>query len=437
MRQHRYASPQLALNKKTTIRTIALDDDVLCWDASNQRVFLANKTGAQIVQWHSQGWTQADMVKALSSQYGLTEQQVSADVASQLHALASNSLPIQDSEFGLNNAGQRSAEHQCAGGTRYRLSQNGDSENDNKWPDVVVHTDITGLVEQLVRVFALPLLNSVDSGARGIQTLASGDDGAADSSKDIVAGQCGKGYFIAVGASLIAQCDNLSALLHHCVGHINTRWTVSQPHDVVIHAAGVSLDDNVVLIPAASGSGKSTLATWLAMQGYTFWGDDLIALAHRCDTILPSTLCASVKSPSRSVVFESAESMAAHHTVLRLQEDASARDGGWNSQSIMLDQIRAPLSKHSARPNCILFSHYDPQCKTLEARSIDSADAFKRIAAAGLATNLTASPDGLVALCRLLERCNKVHVRYRDCEEVRNYLCSVGTSLVYPEVKSE
>jgi len=276
---------------------------VLCWDGANQQVFIANKTGAQIVQWHSEGWTQADMVKELSSQYGLTEQQVSADVASQLHALASNSLPVQDSEFGLNKAAKRSAEHQCVGGTRYRLRQNtGDTENDSRWPDVVVHTGITGLVEQLVRVFALPLFNSSERGTRGIQTLASGDDSATDSCKDIVVGQCRKGYLIAVGHSLITECDNRSALLHHCVGHINTRWTVSQPHDVVIHAAGVSLDDKVVLIPAASGSGKSTLATWLAMQGCTFWGDDLIALIHNCDAIAPSTLCASVKSPSRSVV---------------------------------------------------------------------------------------------------------------------------------------
>jgi len=73
------------------------------------------------------------MVKELSVRaYRAT---VSADVAMHLHELASNSLPVQDSEFGLNKAGQTSAEHQCVGGTRYRLRQNGgDAENENRWP---------------------------------------------------------------------------------------------------------------------------------------------------------------------------------------------------------------------------------------------------------------------------------------------------------------
>jgi len=129
--------------------------------------------------------------------------------------------------------------------------------------------------------------------------------------------------------------------------------------------------------------------------------------------------------------------VASRHTVLTLQEEASAREGGWNSQSIMLDQIRAPLAKNSARPNCILFPQYDPQCKTLEASSTEAAEAFKRIASAGLATNLTASPDGLVALCRLLEGCHKVHVRYRDCEEVLDYLLSIDMGFIHPDAERE
>jgi len=82
-----------------------------------------------------------------------------------------------------------------------------------------------------------------------------------------------------------------------------------------------------VLIPSASGSCESTLAIWLAMQGFTFWGDDLIALTHNRDAIAPSTLCTPVKSPSRSVVFEAEEGMASRHTVLALRKKASAREG--------------------------------------------------------------------------------------------------------------
>jgi len=113
-----------------------------------------------------------------------------------------------------------------------------------------------------------------------------------------------------------------------------------------------------VLIPYASGSGNYTLAIWLAMQGFTFWGDDLIALTHNCDAIALSTLCAPVKSPSRSVIFETEEGKASRHTVLALQKDASAREGRWNSQFIMLDQIRAPLAKNLAKPNVYPLRQY-------------------------------------------------------------------------------
>jgi len=80
-----------------------------------------------------------------------------------------------------------------------------------------------------------------------------------------------------------------------------------------------------------------------------------IALTHNCDAIALSTLCAPVKSPSRFVVFETEEVMASRHTVLALQKDASAREGRWKSQFIMLDQIRAPLAKILPGPMFTLY----------------------------------------------------------------------------------
>ena len=64
------------------------------------------------------------------------------------------------------------------------------------------------------------------------------------------------------------------------------------------HAAAVSRGGKSVLLPGTSGVGKSTLTAYLVGHGYSYLGDDLIAMAELDASLRPMPTCLSLKSGS-------------------------------------------------------------------------------------------------------------------------------------------
>ncbi len=64
------------------------------------------------------------------------------------------------------------------------------------------------------------------------------------------------------------------------------------------HAAAVNRADHSVLLPGASGVGKSTLAAYLAANGFSYLGDDSIAITRGDWSLRPLPTCLSLKSGS-------------------------------------------------------------------------------------------------------------------------------------------
>jgi len=74
---------------------------------------------------------------------------------------------------------------------------------------------------------------------------------------------------------------------------------------LAIHAAGVSIDGQGVLLPGKSGSGKSTLATWLVARKCTYLSDELVVVsAHDDHLMIPFTRPISLKQGSVEALAE-------------------------------------------------------------------------------------------------------------------------------------
>ncbi len=62
------------------------------------------------------------------------------------------------------------------------------------------------------------------------------------------------------------------------------------------HAAAVSRAGGSILMPGSSGTGKSTLTAFLVAHGFSYLGDDIVALAEADQALHPLPSCLSIKS---------------------------------------------------------------------------------------------------------------------------------------------
>lgn len=68
------------------------------------------------------------------------------------------------------------------------------------------------------------------------------------------------------------------------------------------HAGAVSRGGQSLLMPGGSGVGKSTLTAFLAAQGFSYLGDDGIAIGEDDMSLLPLPTCLSIKAGSWAVL---------------------------------------------------------------------------------------------------------------------------------------
>lgn len=115
----------------------------------------------------------------------------------------------------------------------------------------------------------------------------------------------GERIWVGSSAGWSWTADSSDALSHVVLclfraGHPDARIVAT------IHAAAVGLGQRgLVLMPGLSGNGKSTLAAWLAARGWSYAGDDIVALAVApagAPLLLPFPTAISVKPGSWPVL---------------------------------------------------------------------------------------------------------------------------------------
>lgn len=77
----------------------------------------------------------------------------------------------------------------------------------------------------------------------------------------------------------IREYDSLEPVIDYLFWHINREAIASVTGRLVVHAAGASLGEQGVLMPAPTGSGKSTLVAGLTAAGFSYLTDEAAPLA--------------------------------------------------------------------------------------------------------------------------------------------------------------
>jgi hypothetical protein len=114
-----------------------------------------------------------------------------------------------------------------------------------------------------------------------------------------------------------------------------------------LHAAGLSLNGQGILVPGSSGAGKSTLSVTLARAGFDFLSDDTVFLAASDDGIRVSGF------PDEVDVTETTVSMFPELLHLVGQPLLPGRD----KHSFRVEEVFSVASLAACRPAALVFPH--------------------------------------------------------------------------------
>ena len=158
-----------------------------------------------------------------------------------------------------------------------------------------------------------------------------------------------------------------------------------------LHAAGLCVDGQGILLPGTRGSGKSTLAIALVREGFGFLGDDMVFLAHRADGL------DALAFPDVIDVTEDTAAMfpELHHLLAQPKKDGSPKH-----------QVRAedvfPVSfLDSCKPRVLVFPSVSGRAVST-ITPLDKDEALHELAPNVLLTDSAASQRHLDALAELV-----------------------------------
>jgi hypothetical protein len=230
-----------------------LDDAGVLFDASRRRLFRLNTTAAYIWCCLEDGQSRESIQRGLEETFGLTP------------TLAASHLDGIFGDWAALGLLRDSDERQDAWSIHLQLLDTVFALTVR--PAELVH-DLTDLLEPLTAsaaLHAVPLTIERDT----------------------------VGFSVRMPGDVVERChhrDELAPLLKICLA----RLALQRSHDLCsLHAAGVALNGQCLVLPGPSGAGKSTLAAALALEGLPLLGDDTIVLA--ADPVLarpmPFSIC--------------------------------------------------------------------------------------------------------------------------------------------------
>ncbi|HYM91072.1 MAG TPA: hypothetical protein VEW91_05510, partial [bacterium] len=158
-----------------------------------------------------------------------------------------------------------------------------------------------------------------------------------------------------------------------------------------LHAAGLCVDGQALLLPGPSGSGKTTLAVALMQAGFDFLGDDMLFLAER-----PEGLSVLAFPDELDIAPETGALLpAVRHRV------GSAPAGGTAKHRVPAEDLQASASVWECRPRVLVFPRVAHSNESTLTR-IDAQEALLELASNILLTEPHACQAHLDILGRLV-----------------------------------
>jgi hypothetical protein len=216
---------------------------------------------------------------------------------------------------------------------------------------------------------------------------------------------CG-GYRLAYCRETVARADSLSEL----VGRAH-EFVLSWEHPgteflAYFHAAAVRRGDRAILLPGVSGAGKSTLVAYLASRGFSYLGDDLVAMAATDWSLRPLPTCLSIKSGSWPILDAFYPQLANSQTV--------------QSNGRVLRYVEPPETSDSAgAPSVILFPAYAKDAEP-HLGSLTPLRTMTRLLEANTDLNKPANEARVAEFLRFVEATPAYELSYCDLPGAMN-----------------
>lgn len=178
-----------------------------------------------------------------------------------------------------------------------------------------------------------------------------------------------------------------------------------------LHAAALAFGQQSIVFPGISGSGKSTLAAYLTAHGWTYLGDDVIALG-RVDSlgevVLPFCTAIGLKPGSWDILTPWYPALPSLPVIP--YADRQARFLPMPSQAGSPCAIKA-----------FVFPEFSDGADLL-IRTLDPAEALTTLIQAGATAGLSPDPDHIIQLVTLLQSRPCYKITYSSLTAVRTWL---------------
>lgn len=218
----------------------------------------------------------------------------------------------------------------------------------------------------------------------------------------------------------LAWTADPSDALGHLVMHLFLAGYPGTRLMATVHAAALGRGCGLVVMPGLSGCGKTTLTGYLAARGWSYAGDDIIAIGDEGDggppRVLPFTSALSVKPGSWPVLERFHPDLAARPLVP--YADKLAR-------FLPLPADTHPGADPAERvPRAIVFPRFDP-AGSGDLVPISTLDCVLELVQAGFTTGLQLDGASLGRFFDLLEGLPRYRLSYSCLETAERCLCDL------------
>ena len=210
--------------------------------------------------------------------------------------------------------------------------------------------------------------------------------------------------------------QNQAEALSHCIQYFLKVSAGESKHFLTLHAAAIG-QENCILLSGVSGAGKSTLCALLTLQGWDYFGDDLVGLtvdANANGQLVPLPSAISIKSNNW-------EFISGHY--LKLSTLDIVRYGGKLTRYLPLPHSDKVWNKKKLIKG-IIFPRYSNNIETAY-QSISVIDALNELVNAGLSLHKEMSLDEVESFFNFLCHSPLYRLEYSDINEVNTWLSTL------------
>jgi hypothetical protein len=107
---------------------------------------------------------------------------------------------------------------------------------------------------------------------------------------------------IILDKDVLVSGEVLEDILIPALSHVLELAIRKDPYLILLHASGVTYNDDSIIFPAIGGSGKSTLCAALIKNGFGYINDDVIPVAYDSGELISIPFCLGIKQGSWDIL---------------------------------------------------------------------------------------------------------------------------------------